>query len=763
MIVDPSTPGKHPQPSSSTALEEYDQLRLNPGAPARKPRSAGKFCLYLILSCVFIVGGITFFFFVKNFIYAIQHPHKDMYFDKPEAEVKDWSAVVQPMVREKDEFDVVASVWVWDDSERGRDDEGVWVDGEYRGERLIYEDVVFRGQTREHLELRFESIFRPRTASTLVGLESTEDPELESRQHPFIYPQFDQPSTLIPLHLSSTTLIPDLPHPSGRQPTLEDQIFNSFGFTIPLIQFHNITKNATDSITSSEAPTAETDADGDDEWDEEKAWMEEAEKEDKKHQSFSDDFMDIFRLDFNGGAKPASSKHPFIAARTHLNIVDETRLFKRQAYMFTQKELMNNTCQAAANPAWYQCKRWYYQSGVFETRVVLNPPPDAKKNRFEHLYAPYLNAVKRSAGPKDLIPIPSSSEAEAFVDVNWKLSFKASKPGYHMLHAMLSDKNLDLNLTASDNELAHAQHVHDLTLGLLGYRVDDGAHPRRAHILYFASLSPTNSIFVRVICWALTIHYWYTRNSTVGISRIGTALVALYLLMSANEEMISSVLNPERKKSHWLSKIPISYIFLVIPPLVMLKAVARLEFGSPKGMMKKSGWMPKAYLAQATHWERASERIETRVSKRAKVLFLISLFALAHFFVGPYSYFITPRIPPPPPKAHPLHTLSDHVPTIFQHVHSLGLTLELGGTVFQFLMNHYSRTYAGKYKGTAGLMFLAEVLLLLDLLPSVVGTSSRIGGVFVKEVLGLSVAALDLFQAVRYRSVKTSDTDGTEE
>jgi hypothetical protein len=78
-------------------------------------------------------------------------------------------------------------------------------------------------------------------------------------------------------------------------------------------------------------------------------------------------------------------------------------------------------------------------------------------------------------------------------------------------------------------------------------------------------------------------------------------------------------------------------------------------------------------------------------------------------------------------------------------------------------MNTYSRTYAGKYKLVAVLLLLANALLFLDMLPYVVGSSARIDGVFVKEMLGLTVSAVDFAQAVKYRSVKISDIDGTEE
>ncbi|KAF5346898.1 hypothetical protein D9756_010617 [Leucocoprinus leucothites] len=155
---------------------------------------------------------------------------------------------------------------------------------------------------------------------------------------------------------------------------------------------------------------------------------------------------------------------------------------------------------------------------------------------------------------------------------------------------------------------------------------------------------------------------------------------------------------------------------------------------------------------QCHRWHYLNGVFETRVQiagrsgdtclKKHKLEFFSLIFAIVHFFAGPYSYFMTPRVPPPPPKAHPLHNLHDYMPMVLQHIYSFVLTFELGGTILQFVMNSYSRTYAGKYKMAAILMLVANTLLLLDLLPQVVETSARIGG------------------AVRYRNVKTSDING---
>jgi hypothetical protein len=160
IIIDPASPDGKPLPHPQTRpspSEENDQLRLNPGAPSRKPRSAGKFCLWLTVFVVGVVGGTAAYSFISNVVYSIQHPHNRMYYDKSEKDIADWSAVVQPMIREKDKFDIIASVWLRDDEGT---DGGIWVDGEERRERLLYTGTVFRDMSLKSMhkfsEVKFQ-------------------------------------------------------------------------------------------------------------------------------------------------------------------------------------------------------------------------------------------------------------------------------------------------------------------------------------------------------------------------------------------------------------------------------------------------------------------------------------------------------------------------------------------------------------------------------------------------------------------------------
>jgi hypothetical protein len=138
MMTHQSSSLEVPGPS---AIGDKDQLRLDPGAPERKPRSVVKCCLLTTFTIVFFVICWLLYLALKGAWYGLQHPHSKLYYDKPATEITDWSKVVRPMISERDSFDIVASVWVQDvEGKHG----GLYIDGKERPERLLFSDTVFR-------------------------------------------------------------------------------------------------------------------------------------------------------------------------------------------------------------------------------------------------------------------------------------------------------------------------------------------------------------------------------------------------------------------------------------------------------------------------------------------------------------------------------------------------------------------------------------------------------------------------------------------
>jgi hypothetical protein len=136
-----------PLPPPDSKLSDNDQLlTLNPGVPKRKPRSMCKLCLWLLGIVVVAFGSLAVFLFVRNVLTGIRNPHLSKYYDeKVEGEVKDWSQVVKPMMMKDSKFDVVASVWIRDDTlSDGEKDASLKIDGEERPEKLIFSEKVFK-------------------------------------------------------------------------------------------------------------------------------------------------------------------------------------------------------------------------------------------------------------------------------------------------------------------------------------------------------------------------------------------------------------------------------------------------------------------------------------------------------------------------------------------------------------------------------------------------------------------------------------------
>jgi hypothetical protein len=77
-------------------------------------------------------------------------------------------------------------------------------------------------------------------------------------------------------------------------------------------------------------------------------------------------------------------------------------------------------------------------------------------------------------------------------------------------------------------------------------------------------------------------------------------------------------------------------------------------------------------------------------------------------------------------------------------------------------MNTHSRTYAGRYKITAVLSLVDSFLFIMYLSPSIFGRSARPDGISLDEGVCFVLSVICAAQAVKYRSVKSSEEDEME-
>ena len=133
------------------------------------------------------------------------------------------------------------------------------------------------------------------------------------------------------------------------------------------------------------------------------------------------------------------------------------------------------------------------------------------------------------------------------------------------------------------------------------------------------------------------IRYWYTRSSTIGISKSATILLAIISL--GNYFLPRAPLSDY--KEHMLTTLfsTLAGLPLQLSPFLMLKVIWRMEFGwknqkkgkgkwTEKGKKKKR-WceipVPSVNFVKATHAERASDRLDARTPWTVKLFVSIFL------------------------------------------------------------------------------------------------------------------------------------------
>ena len=135
----------------------------------------------------------------------------------------------------------------------------------------------------------------------------------------------------------------------------------------------------------------------------------------------------------------------------------------------------------------------------------------------------------------------------------------------------------------------------------------------------------------------IDVHYWYTRSSTVGISKIATILFAATTLASY------FLVNLSQINGDWFTMLLFTLAYLpfeLSPSLLMLKVVWRIEFewNQEKGKGKRTKkwkemkrWLPGVHFAKPTHAERASDRLDARTPWTVKLS--VSKHYAVHLFI----------------------------------------------------------------------------------------------------------------------------------
>jgi hypothetical protein len=90
-----------------------NDLKLDPGVPARRNRSSGCKCVLItILTSIVSIAALFIGTFIVQFVHHGREPHAALLYKPKSAETIDPAAVVRPLIDEKQTFDIVATVWL---------------------------------------------------------------------------------------------------------------------------------------------------------------------------------------------------------------------------------------------------------------------------------------------------------------------------------------------------------------------------------------------------------------------------------------------------------------------------------------------------------------------------------------------------------------------------------------------------------------------------------------------------------------------------
>ncbi|KAJ7119609.1 hypothetical protein C8R44DRAFT_788507 [Mycena epipterygia] len=722
---------------------------LNAGAPARKRSSLRKFSLW--------AGAILVGLFVARFIVTIgqsffhfaQFSHSRVFQNQTLEEVKNRAAVVRPLIDGSQTFDIAVSIWTLPTEENGAERIGDVVETPlysnivFRGLRLSDKNkaevltyklpvAVYRRLLLKENDLRASFVAIPTSPSLLDYVTDFSTWRPETMRVPPVR------SWPFPLGASSSGL-----------PNVIDRALDSFGISIPLLEFHEIRSkcaNGSDSKISQLSNQKVNDEDYDDEEDPE----DEADGND-------DDTWGVSNIAKN--PQHAVKRHPFVVTRTQIRVVDETHIFNRKAYNKEHNKLRTTSCGQGLNamPDNNLCHRLYYSNGNWETRLELRIPDEVTGElRTEWAYAPYIGHAEFSSGPKDIILVPvtrencAQSENESssdpdFIEVNWQLSYSGRTPAKYVATELFARPQRVDHLD-SDYKKAKAHDSAELWNGLYGHRFYDDAHPRRRFII--GSLASIVSFVLAV----LEIGYWYTRTSTVSISVSGTVLVALSGIIAAFAHVANTAETDKLNTltSHWIQWLWLIVLTLATKlslPWFMLKAVTRFEFSR-----NNSNWYPSVRRVGATHKERNSQRLDSRTTWGVKAGVCISLIAIYYLFSPDEYHVISTNLPDPSPGDHPINIIARVYGLLF-------FPLKFTGQLSQLLLNQRTKTFAGSYKMA---IVLRSILLALDLIvysPSVVGRFDARPGFSAPQVVDMLALAALIWQAATLPKVMQEKED----
>ncbi|KAJ6632547.1 hypothetical protein B0H10DRAFT_1977759 [Mycena sp. CBHHK59/15] len=715
---------------------------LYPSVPTRKRSSLSKFFLWI--GAIFVGLLVAKFFVgVGRSLYHFTHfSHFRVYQNETLEVVKNRAVVVRPLIDEEQSFGIAVSIWLLPIEEHGT--QGV---GDV-AETPLFSDIVFHSLRLS--DKHKDAIVKFRLPVSPFRRLSLEENDIRASfvivpTSPSLLDYANNFSTWRPESMKIPP-VRSWPFPLGASdkgpPSLADRALDSFGISIPLLEFHETQSKCPASHNAGE-PSQRPDSD---------SIASDEQDDDEDDDAILPGISNIAKY-----PEHALKRHPFLLTRTQIRAVDEVHIFNRKAYNKEHLQLKSSSCGQSAHttPDNNLCQRSYITNGNWETRVELQIPDNKTgEPRTEWAYAPYIGHGAFSSGPKDLVPLPVTREKcigsqetthdPEFIDIDWHLSYSGRTPGKFVVTELIP-KSHRVGHLESEYKKAKVHDKAELWNGLYGHRFYEDAHPRRR---FFIGTLVSIFIFILVV---LDMGYWYTRTSTVFISKSGTVLIALGGIVSAYAHLASTAQAKKMDSWQWLWLISFTLLTKLALPLFMLNAVTRLEFSR-----NNSSWLSSVRKVNPTHKERNSDRLDSKTGWGIKAAVCISL-VIVYYLFSPDNYLvISSRLPDPTPD--------DHHANIFSRIHGLVFfPLTFTGRLAQLLLNHRSQTFAGSYKLAVAIRFLLLLLTLIIYSPTVVGRFDARPGLSAPQAVEMLALAGMIWQAATLPSViQTRDDEDNE-
>jgi len=300
-----------------------------------------------------------------------------------------------------------------------------------------------------------------------------------------------------------------------------------------------------------------------------------------------------------------------------------------------------------------------------------------------------------------------------------------------------------------EDNLRQKQQAVENFQALKGQKFRDDIHPRRQLVLKVVAW------IIGAIVALLKIHYWASLTSTIGISLPGSALLAFSRLLSYALKPFLEAKVDSRPDAFISITIHLLYMLpLELMTWFMIRAILRADFGWRKG----SRFIPVVTFAQATHGERASERMKGQVTwSRAALLFALTC-GIYYLLQPEKLYLIKPRGPQTPlPKGTSALFLS-------VLIESLCVPASLVGQGAQLWFNHCSRTFAGNYRLAMLLVGLRNFLDILNGFSGhLMGNAEIRPGFSIRNAAELMLVIIGCYQAWQYPKVLPEEQEGEEQ